>query len=127
MDTSEPIPPLMVGEPYDLDFFATREAIAGGYLEPWFAETDYVAWDALARPLELVVVEPPPVSGGFIKRTIHGAAPSLDVRLRDTEPSEDCLAFLREWLVRVGGPAMPEDATLSDLLVQALIRGELHR
>ena len=126
MDTSQPIPPLMVGEPYDVDFFATREAV-GGYLEPWIVEMDYVAWDALARPLELVVVEPPPISGGFIKRTIHGGAPSIDVRLRDTKPSEECPLFLREWLVRVGGPAMPADATVSDLLVQALIRGELHR
>jgi hypothetical protein len=116
--------PLIIGEPYDLAFFATPGAV-DAQLEPWYAEIDYVAWDALGRPLELVVVDAPPISG-FMSR-VRARGPSLEVRLRDSEPSGECVVFLREWLSRVGAPAMSANATLSDLLVQALIRGDLYR
>jgi hypothetical protein len=123
METSSPVPPLLVAEDYDLTFFRSPEALSG-YLEPWFVEIEHHAWDGLGRPLELVVVEPPEASG-FLNR-IRQEAPRIEVRLRAATAGDDCARYLREWLPMVGGPTMPASASLPELLVQALLHGDIH-
>ncbi len=124
MDRSAPVPPLLVAEGWDAAFFRSQRDL-GADLEPWFVEEDYRAWDALGRSLELVVVEPP-VSAGVIQR-LRSGSPHVEARLREPpgDGTEGCETYLREWLQQVGGLAMPEDAGLSDLLVQALIRADV--
>jgi hypothetical protein len=126
METSSPVPPLLVAEGYDLTFFRSQQAL-GGYLEPWFVEVEHQAWDALGRPLELVVVEPPdePLSG--LQKWIRKPAPGLEARLGDaaSRANDDCAAYLRGWLREVGGPELPPSASLPELLVQALLRGDI--
>jgi hypothetical protein len=99
MDTSSPVPPLLVAEGYDLTFFRSQQSL-DGYLEPWFVEVEHRAWDGLGRPIDLVVVDSPdePVSG-FLKR-IRRDALHIEVRLSDaTSPtSDDCPTYLGERL-----------------------------
>jgi hypothetical protein len=125
IDVSAPIPPLLVGERYDLTFFASHAALSA-YVEPWNLDEDYVAWDALGRQLELAVVDVSSKPSRFLKRQ-RSDGQQVEARLRavPTDSTENCAMFLREWLARIGGPTMPPDATLSDLLVQALIRGDI--
>ncbi len=124
MDRVAPVPPLLVAEGWDATFFRSQRDL-GAYLEPWFVEEDYRAWDALGRSLELVVVERR-CSGGLIQR-LRSGNPLVEARLREPpdDSTEGCATYLREWLQQMGGPAMPEEASLSDLLVQALIRGDV--
>lgn len=120
---SEPVPPLMLTEGWDLTFFRSHGDLTG-YVEPWYVEEEGQAWDALGRPLELVVVEEPP-SG--LLRSLRRPGGHVEARLRDAvaEPDPGCEAYLREWLLEVGSLTMPADASLADLLVQALVRTEL--
>jgi hypothetical protein len=126
MDASSPVPPLLVAEGYDLTFFRSQQHLVG-YLEPWFVDVEHRAWDGLGRLLELVAVEPPeePVSG-FLKR-LRQDAPHIEVRLSDPKApvSDDCATYLREWLSKVGGPEMPPSASLSELLIQGLLHGDI--
>jgi hypothetical protein len=126
MDTSSPLPPLLVAEGYDLTLFRSQQRL-GGYLEPWFVEVEYRACDGLGRPLELCVIDLPdePVSG-FLKR-IRREAPHVEARLSDPTPptSDDCATYLRNWLPKVGGPEMPPSASLPELLVQRLVHGDI--
>lgn len=125
MDTSSPVPPLLVAEGYDLTFFRSQQDL-GGYLEPWFVEVEHQAWDGLGRPLELVVVEPDAPASGLLKRIRH-PAPQIEARLGGptSHTNGDCATYLREWLLKVGGPEMPPSASLSELLVQGLLHGEI--
>jgi hypothetical protein len=129
MEARSPIPPLLVAEGYDLTFFRSQREL-GVYLEPWFADEEYRAWDGLGRPLELVVVHPPDSPPtGFLKRRRHGHAhieARLSERTQKTRACDDCATYLREWLSKVGGPELSPNASLSDLLVQALLRGDIH-
>jgi hypothetical protein len=122
MDMSAPVPPLLVAEGDDLTFFRSQRAL-GSYIEPWFVDVEHQAWDGLGRRLNLVVVEPRP-GAGLLKR----AHPYVEAGFarKDAAPDGGCAMFLREWLPRVGGPDMPPSASLSELLVQALLHGDIH-
>jgi hypothetical protein len=56
------VPPLVIGERWDLAWFPSVRA-AEGYFEPWYAHEDYVAFDSSGQRLILD-------SGGYRERRI---------------------------------------------------------
>lgn len=114
-------PPLLVAEGWDLTFFRSAESLAG-YIEPWFPpDVDYQAWDARGRRLELVVEATPPSRG---LRRLRDPGGYVIPRIHEDD-SENLRSYLRAWLQQVGAPQPSQDAALPELLVQALIRGDI--
>ena len=123
MDADEPLPPLLVADGLDLMIFRSQEDL-GSYIEPWFVDEPHRVWDARGRALELVAAEIPASGRGWRHRR-HDV---VRARLRKSATEvADCAAYLREWLAYVDGPELPADASLSDLLVQAITRGGMLR
>lgn len=48
------------------------------------------------------------------------------LRKGDSNGREELRTYLRQWLHRVGAPSPSEDASVAELLVQALLRGDIH-
>jgi len=119
-------PPLVVGEPWDIEFFGSPEAVSRE-LEGWFpAAADYVAYDSEGRKLELAV-ERRRVPRRFLwsRWTVEVEQVVVRPLERDPEHAEELAELLREWLPRGGGPRLDGDASLSEVLAQALDYGEL--
>lgn len=95
----------MVGEPWDLEFFAS-EAALGAEMEAWFpAEVDYVAYDSEGRRLELLVDGRAPSRRKPSWRD-SCAGGVVGVRATESAPGHaaELAALLRAWLPQLGEP-----------------------
>jgi hypothetical protein len=91
------VPPLVIGERWDLAWFPSVRA-AEGYFEPWYAHEDYVAFDSSGQRLILD-------SGGYrerrIWRSIHvGGGGKLTIHPTGQHDPEAMRSLLLEWFRR---------------------------
>lgn len=107
-------PPLFLGERWAFDFFRSVDD-ALSYVEPWFADEDYVAFDVAGTPLRLTAVRPPrrrfrPWRGAESLRIEPAGAPDPDA----------AAAVLRQFLAASGVADVSERAPLQDLIDRAV-------
>jgi hypothetical protein len=120
------VPPIVVAEGWDLDFFRSVDDVLT-YLEPWFpSECDYRAFDGEGRRLELFA-DPPVVKkrviGPIWKDNAHES--SLFIKAIEEKPSgaDELASMLREWLPMVDSTLEPaENLSLEQLLAMATER-----
>ena len=130
-DTSSIVPPVVVAEGWDVEFFRSEEDVLS-YIEPWFPSgVEYRAFDSEGRRLELVA-EPPlrrrRLLGLIGVDDAHRSA--LLLRAVETQPSGagELVALLREWLPMVGAPREGlAELTLDELLGEAIERAGFTR
>ena len=122
------VPPIVVAEGLDLAFHRAPADVVRQY-EPWFpGATDYRAFDAEGRRLELVA-DPPVVSKRLIGPiwTDNAHDSTLTVRAAEAEPSgaNEFAELLRAWLLEIGERLEdPQRLTLRQLLDRALRHAE---
>jgi hypothetical protein len=117
MEPPVPVPPIVIAEGMDVDFFRTTEGV-GRYIEPW-AVTDpcFVAYDGEGRRLDLVIER-------HVKH--RKWLPDLKfevvgVHLQEGEPShvDELRALLSRFCAEVGIPTSANDSL--DRLFHAII------
>ena len=109
-------PPLVVGNPRDLDLFTSDEAV-GDCLTPEYLGLEHAAYDSTGRRLELYLAPGRRHRRLLPDRTeemVH-VRPSADT----TDGRDDLIALLREFLDEIGDPPLTE-ATLEQLLQRAV-------
>ncbi len=116
MSDVAPEPPLVVGNPRDLDLFTSDEAV-GECLTPEYLGLDHAAYDSTGRRLELYLAPGKRHRRLLPDRTeemVH-VRPSADT----SDGRDDLIALLREFLDEIGDPPLTE-ATLEQLLHRAV-------
>jgi len=109
-------PPLVVGNPRDLDLFTSDEAV-GDCLTPEYLGLEHAAYDSTGRRLELYLAP-----GRRHRRLLPDRTEEMvHVRPSDdtTDGRDDLIALLREFLDEIGDPPLTE-ATLEQLLHRAV-------
>jgi hypothetical protein len=109
-------PPLVVGNPRDLDLFTSDEAV-GDCLTPEYLGLEHAAYDSTGRRLELYLAP-----GRRHRRLLPDRTEEMvHVRPSDdtTDGRDDLIALLREFLDEIGDPPLTE-ATLEQLLQRAV-------
>jgi hypothetical protein len=130
-ETSSIVPPLVVAEGWDVEFFRSEDDVLS-YHEPWFpSSVEYRAFDSEGRRLELVA-EPPVrrrrLLGLISVDDAHKS--TLLLRAAESQPSgaKELVALLREWLPMVGAPREGlAELTLDELLREAIERAGFTR
>lgn len=120
---TNPLPPLIVAEGWDIAFFSS-EAALNWHLEPWFpSKVDYRAFDSEGRKLELSV-ERETIPRRWLRDITRER---IIVRAVESEPGHagELAEFLAEWLPMVGAPKPRPDTPLSELLRVAIEHGDL--
>src|SRR5437867_3659391 len=97
-------PPICIGERWALDFFPTIGA-AKRFVEPWFADEDYVAFDYLGTALKLRA-HPRPRK---LLRLSSGGE-ELEIRAAGPPDPEAAAALLRQYLQEAGAMELAESA-----------------
>ena len=100
-------------------FFRSPQAL-GSELEGWFEDEDYQAWDGRGRRLVLVAEESPRP-----RRRRRSRLPLLGVRLSETRRTRRESFGSISMLLGEVGAGRPVDASVAELVLHALMRGDL--
>jgi hypothetical protein len=113
-----PVPPLIIGQPGDVGFFASEDAVTR-HLDPDIADEPYAAFDAEGRRLELVRTR-------VKKRQLlwNRDVDALAVTVAEQIPTHQAQLdrLLREFLNSIGDPPLVE-ASLDALIDRAIDQG----
>lgn len=109
-------PPLIIGNPSDLDLFRTEDAV-GECLTPEYLGLDHAAFDSSGRRLELYLAP-----GKRHRRLLPDRREDI-VHVRtsadDSDGRDDLVELLRRFLDQIGDPPLTE-ATLEHLIERAV-------
>lgn len=113
--------PVIIAEGVDVAVYRLDEV---RLIESWFANEEYVAYDAEGRELELVALSPERPG----RRSASRCSEFVEVRATEGEPSHqrELADLLRRWLVAIGTDADVHQLELTDLVAIAKQRAEAY-